>query len=131
MLPSVTIEYCAKCKWQFRAVWYLQELLQTFDGVIGAVTLQPVYDKPGVFAIYLTTDAGTKPIYKRRYNKLELAEKYGENMEEDYWHPGFPDAKYLKQIIKDQIGAKVGHHIETPVVQLTLGKECVLCAANE
>ena len=125
LLPQVTIEYCAKCKWQQRAVWYLQELLQTFDGSIGAITLVPVYDSPGVFGVYLTTDTDTKkPLYKRKFNKPELAAKYGETMTEPYWHLGFPDAKFLKQLIKNEIGAQVGHHISLyPTTGLTTGTE--------
>ncbi|CAN3478078.1 hypothetical protein DICA0_E06106 [Diutina catenulata] len=125
MLPQITIEYCAKCKWQNRAFWYLQELLQTFDGTLGAVTLKPVYDRPGVFGVYLTTGSEEdKPLYKRKFNKVELAQKYGETMEEDYWYDGFPDAKFLKLLVKDEIGAEVGHHISapTPNDKLTTGK---------
>lgn len=39
--PQVRIEYCTQCNWLLRAAWMAQELLSTFSGELGAVTLVP------------------------------------------------------------------------------------------
>lgn len=50
MVPArVEIEYCRLCRWMLRAAWTAQELLQTFEEEIGAVTLAP--GTGGVFVV--------------------------------------------------------------------------------
>jgi selT/selW/selH-like putative selenoprotein len=46
-LPVVSIEYCTGCRWMMRAAWTAQELLTTFDGQLGGVTLTPNSTRPG------------------------------------------------------------------------------------
>lgn len=106
--PLIVILYCSKCKWQSRAVWYLQEILQTFDGEIKMVSLEPVVDQPGTFQVSFYKDGPSSPIilYKRRYKNADLAVKYGDEdglMSQSYYHDGFPDSKYLKTLIRDAL----------------------------
>ena len=77
-LPSVTIEYCTKCKWMLRAAYvgpppthrplmlpqpagsnkppqYAQELLSTFEGTLAEVALRPA--PSGTFKVSITTTA--------------------------------------------------------------------------
>ena len=35
------IRYCRQCRWLLRAAWMAQELLTTFDDVLGEVALVP------------------------------------------------------------------------------------------
>ena len=45
--PVVCIEYCTGCRWMMRAAWMAQELLTTFKGQLGGVTLKPNSSRPG------------------------------------------------------------------------------------
>ena len=89
--PNLSIEYCTGCRWMFRASWLMQECLTTFNDEIGSITLIP--SKPpspgGTFLIKLNNDV----IWDRR---LEGA---------------FPEAKQLKQRIRDKISPQkdLGH----------------------
>lgn len=78
-LPRITITYCTQCHWLLRAAWMAQELLSTFGTDLGAVVLEP--DSGGVFRI--------------RYNALLLWDRTVDG--------GFPDAKVLKQRVRDQL----------------------------
>lgn len=99
--PRVVIEYCAACKWHNRAVWYLQEILQTFGSpekhFIPEVALQPVYDSPGIFQITLCKSQDGEPqiIYKRRLKKAK------ESQSASYYYDGFPDSKLLKSLLRN------------------------------
>ncbi|EAZ63683.1 hypothetical protein PICST_28093 [Scheffersomyces stipitis CBS 6054] len=117
--PRVIIKYCAKCKWQNRALWYLQELLQTFPETIQDISVQPIYDQPGVFAVILVQSETEEPeiVYQRKFKSAELAIKYGDkdgSQSEDYYYEGFPDAKFIKILIRDKLGTevKLGQHVE-------------------
>jgi selenoprotein W-related protein len=86
--PRVTIEYCPKCRWLLRAAWLAQELLTTFSDELGEVALQPARVS-GVFVVradgvvvFSRADAGR-----------------------------FPEAKELKQLVRDRIapGKDLGH----------------------
>lgn len=121
--PRISIEYCAKCKWGNRAVWYLQELLQTFDKpglTLNEVALQPLYDQPGVFrvTVFKSTD-DIKVVYQRKM-------KNGLNDGKDYVYEGFPDSKFLKQLVRNYLfpEGQLGH-IDTTVVSLNEG--CRAC----
>lgn len=101
--PRVSIEFCAACKWHNRAVWYLQEVMQTFSdpekNFIPEVALQPVYNNPGLFQVVVIKDANSQPeiIYKRKFKKQGLAQ------EESYYFDGFPDSKLLKGLLRDKL----------------------------
>lgn len=75
----VEIEYCTQCRWLLRAAWIAQELLTTFGEDLGEVALLP--GKGGVFEVRLDGEA----IFSRA-----VAGR-------------FPEAKELKQAIRDRI----------------------------
>jgi selenoprotein W-related protein len=77
--PRISIEYCTQCNWMLRAAWMAQELLQTFGQDIGEVALAP--GTGGVFVVKV--DGGT--IWDRKVDG------------------GFPEAKILKQRLRDQL----------------------------
>ena len=101
--PRIIIQYCHQCKWQNRAIWYLQEFLQTFDF-------------PGIFQIILQNESTnnkmeTKIIYRRKFKNEE---KYHNENQGDFVFDGFPDSKFLKKLIKMELGPElsIGHHLE-------------------
>jgi selenoprotein W-related protein len=83
----IVITYCTQCQWLLRAAWMAQELLQTFGADIGEVALVP--GTGGVFTI----DVDGELIWDRK--------------ERD----GFPEAKVLKQLVRDHIDPErdLGH----------------------
>jgi len=85
--PRIEIHYCCQCRWLLRAAWYAQELLSTFEGQLGEVALVP--GTGGTFQVYCD---GTL-LWCRRAEE------------------GFPEAKDLKQRVRDQIapGQSLGH----------------------
>jgi selenoprotein W-related protein len=86
--PSrIVIAYCTQCQWLLRAAWMAQELLPTFGTDLGGVALSPATG--GVFEI--TYDGTT--IWGRKADG------------------GFPDAKTLKQRVRDRLdpGRDLGH----------------------
>lgn len=138
--PKVTIQYCSKCKWQNRAVWYLQELLQTFDGIIQDISLQPIAEQPGIFQVLVAQSENDEEtvIYKRRFKSVELALKYGDKdgtQSESYYYDGFPDSKFLKSLIRDFLGDKRKlDHIDKYTSGNFLNqsdKECAACERED
>ena len=85
--PTIRITYCTQCQWLLRAGWMAQELLTTFSEEVGEVALLP--GTGGVFRI----------------------EVDGETVWERKADGGFPDAKALKQRIRDRLapGRDLGH----------------------
>ena len=79
--PVVTITYCTGCNWLLRAGWMAQELLQTFQGALGGVTLVPG-EMGGIFEIHVEKEL----IWERKRDG------------------GFPDVKELKTRVRDRIG---------------------------
>ncbi|WP_448951798.1 SelT/SelW/SelH family protein [Labrys neptuniae] len=77
--PSVTIVYCRQCQWLLRAAWMAQELLSTFSEDLGEVTLVPATG--GAFLVL--------------YEDQEIWERKRDG--------GFPDAKVLKQLVRDRL----------------------------
>ena len=77
--PVVVIEYCTQCQWLLRAAWLAQELLSTFADELERVSLKP--GRGGVFVI--TADENV--IWERKRDG------------------GFPEAKVLKQRVRDVI----------------------------
>ncbi|SHJ73760.1 selenoprotein W-related protein [Aureimonas altamirensis DSM 21988] len=75
--PRITITYCTQCQWLLRAAWLAQELLSTFGTDIGEVALVP--GTGGIFEI--ACDGA--PVWERKADG------------------GFPEAKVLKQRVRD------------------------------
>lgn len=76
--PQVRITYCTQCNWMLRAAWMAQELLSTFGADLASVALVP--GTGGVFEI--TVDGET--VWERKRDG------------------GFPEAKVLKQRVRDR-----------------------------
>jgi selenoprotein W-related protein len=91
--PKVTITYCIGCNWMLRAAWMAQELLSTFQGMLGAVTLVPG-ETGGIFEILVDDEL----IWERKRDG------------------GFPDVKELKTRVRDQINPQqdLGHLDRSP-----------------
>ena len=83
-LPRITITYCTQCQWLLRAAWLAQELLSTFGAELGEVALLP--GTGGIFAIHCQID-GAEPVL--------VWERKRDN--------GFPEAKVLKQRVRDLV----------------------------
>lgn len=85
--PRVTITYCRQCNWMLRAAWLAQELLSSFRDDLGAVTLVP----------------GTGGIFVIDCDGLRLWDRVADG--------GFPEAKVLKQRLRDVIAPQrdLGH----------------------
>lgn len=77
--PRIEITYCTQCRWLLRAAWYAQELLTTFEREIGEVALCP----------------GTGGVFEVRVGDALVWSRKDEGR--------FPDAKELKQRVRDQI----------------------------
>lgn len=77
--PRIRITYCRQCNWMLRAAWMAQELLSTFPEELGEVTLVP----------------GTGGIFEVEADGVLIWERKRDG--------GFPDAKTLKQKIRDQL----------------------------
>ncbi len=86
--PEVTIIYCTQCQWLLRAAWLAQELLSTFSDDLGKVSLQP----------------GTGGVFIINCDGVQVWERKADG--------GFPEAKILKQRIRDQIDPQrnLGHN---------------------
>ncbi|TBU96033.1 SelT/SelW/SelH family protein [Stutzerimonas kirkiae] len=85
--PKIAIHYCCQCQWLLRAAWLAQELLSTFADDLGQVALVP-----GSGGIFLISCDGVQ-VWERKADG------------------GFPEAKVLKQRIRDLIAPEraLGH----------------------
>jgi selenoprotein W-related protein len=92
MKPRIVITFCTQCQWLLRAAWMAQELLQTFGPEIGEVALVP--GTGGIFTIHVDGEM----IWDRKERE------------------GFPEAKVLKQLVRDRIdpGRDLGHSERKP-----------------
>jgi len=88
----IEITYCTQCRWLLRAAWLAQELLTTFEQDLASVALKP--GSGGVFEITLNQ--------KLLFSRKEAGR--------------FPEAKEVKQLVRDQIDPErsLGHS-DTPV----------------
>ncbi len=86
--PRIEIYYCPACHWLPRSAWMAQELLYTFGGELAEVAIIPA-EESGRFEIRL----GQHVLWERKRDD------------------GFPDAKTLKQKVRDAIapGRSLGH----------------------
>lgn len=82
--PRIELEYCTQCRWLLRAAWLAQELLTTFEEELGGVTLIP----------------GTGGIFEARL--------WGHLLWSRQLEGRFPEAKELKQRVRDQIAPERG-----------------------
>ncbi|WP_144634337.1 SelT/SelW/SelH family protein [Bordetella genomosp. 13] len=85
--PRITIQYCTQCQWLLRAAWMGQELLSTFATDLGEVALLP----------------GTGGVFRIHYDGQLLWDRVTDG--------GFPDAKVLKQRVRDRLDPQrdLGH----------------------
>ncbi len=90
--PRVEIVYCTQCRWLLRAAWLAQELLTTFEQELGEVALQP----------------GTGGVFEVRAQGRLVWSRVADH--------GFPDAKELKQRVRDVIAPEkdLGHSDTRP-----------------
>ena len=77
--PRVAITYCTQCRWILRAGWLAQELLFTFDTDLGEVALIP----------------GTGGVFEVSVNEVLIWSRKT--------HGRFPEAKELKQLVRDRV----------------------------
>jgi len=86
--PEIVITYCTQCQWLLRAAWLAQELLSTFADELGRVCLEP----------------GTGGGFRILCDGRQIWERKADG--------GFPEAKVLKQRVRDQIdpGRDLGHN---------------------
>ncbi|MBO0903575.1 SelT/SelW/SelH family protein [Jiella sonneratiae] len=89
--PRIAITYCTQCQWLLRAAWMAQELLSTFSTDLGEVALVP--GTGGVFEIRYRDGASEALIWERKADG------------------GFPEAKVLKQRVRDRLDPErdLGH----------------------
>jgi len=85
--PRISITYCTQCQWLLRAAWMAQELLSTFRDDLGEVALIP----------------GTGGIFEICYQDELIWERKRDG--------GFPEAKVLKQRVRDLLDPErdLGH----------------------
>nr|WP_210346620.1 SelT/SelW/SelH family protein [Nitratireductor aquimarinus] len=83
----IAITYCTQCQWLLRAAWLAQELLSTFSTELSEVALRP----------------GTGGVFEITCNGILIWERKHDG--------GFPDAKALKQRVRDVIDPErdLGH----------------------
>ena len=86
--PTITIEYCPKCRWLLRAAYMAQELLTTFEDELHGVLLQPS-EIAGRYTVFI--------------NQNILFDRKREGR--------FPEIKELKQLVRDQVDPQknLGH----------------------
>ena len=86
--PHIAITYCRLCNWMLRAAWMGQELLSTFAGEIGSLTLIPD-DRGGVFEVRIGGDLVWSRADQGR----------------------FPEITELKRIVRDKVAPShdLGH----------------------
>ncbi|CAM9977364.1 unnamed protein product [Phaeothamnion confervicola] len=87
-IPRVVVEYCPGCRWMLRSAWLAQELLSTFETELFEVALRPSR-VAGTFEVRVDG----KSVWERRRDG------------------GFPEAKVLKQRVRDVVrpGMDLGH----------------------
>ena len=86
--PTIVIEYCPGCRWMLRSAWLMQELLSTFEDSLEMVSLKPS-KVTGTFNIKVDDEL----VWERKRDG------------------GFPEAKILKQRVRDIIDPErsLGH----------------------
>jgi len=91
---NIEITYCTQCRWLLRAAWLAQELLTTFEQDLASVALKP--GSNGIFDITVNQQL----IFSRKAAGR------------------FPEAKEVKQLVRDQIDpARDLGHSDSPVIR--------------
>jgi selenoprotein W-related protein len=90
--PRIAITYCTQCQWLLRAAWMAQELLSTFAADLGEVALVP----------------GTGGVFEIACDGVTIWERKRDG--------GFPEAKVLKQRVRDLVWPErdLGHSDSKP-----------------
>ena len=88
MKPTITIEYCPKCRWMLRAAYMAQELLTTFEDDLHGVLLHPS-EISGRYSVFVNDE--------KIYDRKEAGR--------------FPEVKELKQLVRDRVNPdkSLGH----------------------
>ena len=99
--PKVAIRFCVQCKWNLRAAYYAQELLQTFSNTIGEVSLIPVTG--GIFNITLYTNTNGTDERQQTVSETLIWDRKRDG--------GFPETKELKNRVRNVIDPEkdMGH----------------------
>ncbi|RKU42883.1 hypothetical protein DL546_005859 [Coniochaeta pulveracea] len=92
-LPRVTIKFCTQCKWNLRAAYFAQELLQTFSTTLGEVSLQP--SSGGVFVVDIT--------YAQPHSSSDASIVRHRVLWDRATDGGFPETKELKRRVRDVV----------------------------
>ncbi|EXJ57180.1 hypothetical protein A1O7_07527 [Cladophialophora yegresii CBS 114405] len=110
-VPRIAIEFCTQCKWNLRAAYFAQELLQTFGTSIGEIALVPVAG--GIFTVKMThvissTAQSTADTAPSPDAPASVAETVIWDRKVD---GGFPETKELKNRVRNIIepGRDLGH----------------------
>lgn len=104
--PKVAIRFCVQCKWNLRAAYYAQELLQTFSNTIGEISLIPVTG--GTFTIHLYTQSQSGDTSEAQLAGNSVTEHLVWDRKRD---TGFPETKELKGRVRALIDPEkdMGH----------------------
>ena len=111
-VPRITIEFCTQCKWNLRAAYFAQELLQTFSTSLGEVALLPCTGGTFVIKLFHLPTAreqdGDRSMESKDDKDIEV-------METVIWdrkvEGGFPETKELKNRVRNVVepGRGLGH----------------------
>ncbi|KIW47634.1 uncharacterized protein PV06_00313 [Exophiala oligosperma] len=125
-VPRISIKFCTQCKWNLRAAYYAQELLQTFGTSVGEIALVPATG--GIFTVTMTHAVATSTSTDSKVT--QKSEESPEQMEPTtttmttttvtatdtiLWDRktdgGFPETKELKSRVRNiiQPGRDLGH----------------------
>ncbi|KIW65768.1 hypothetical protein PV04_07995 [Phialophora macrospora] len=110
-VPRIAIEFCTQCKWNLRAAYFAQELLQTFGTSIGEIALIPATG--GTFTVKMTHVINDTPqSIAEAPPSSDATVKVGDTV---IWDRkvdgGFPETKELKNRVRNIIepGRDLGH----------------------
>ncbi|KAB5558599.1 Rdx family-domain-containing protein [Coniochaeta sp. 2T2.1] len=107
--PRVTIQFCTQCKWNLRAAYFAQELLQTFSTTLGEISLLP--STGGVFKVDIYTRASSSTSRPPAATNHPSPHVQRTSLWERSTDGGFPETKELKRRVRDVIdpGRGLGH----------------------
>lgn len=80
MRPTITIEYCPKCGWMLRSIYFASELLTTFTEELEGVLLKPS-ETAGKFTISI--------------DETVIVDRKADG--------GFPEITALKRLVRDRV----------------------------